>query len=231
MRLAILVVLCACEPTFQPHARPVLVVPDAPRAIRVPELRLVPGELLIWDIHAQGFTIARAELQVADGKVFSRVQTGRLASSFARVSHDLTTRFAPGRALHAIEMLDIDGDRTGMTARFEGPRVELEARALVVPGGNLGHTLHTALGAIRTWAHPEARRGFLYIVHAGEIFTLDLGQPMREMLQRTPTLRIEGRIRAPAVGLTIWLRESDRVPVRIEIRADGSTLTAELVAA
>jgi hypothetical protein len=231
MRLAIAVVLlCACESTLPPHARPLLVAPDQPRAIRVDELRLSPGEFLIWDIHAQGFTIARAELEVADGKVFSRVRTGRLASTFARVSHDLTTRFGAGRALHAIEMLDVDGDRTSMTARFAGSRVEIETRALAVPGGNSGHTLHTALGAIRAWASPQARRGFLYIVHAGEIFTLDVAQPMRETLQGAPTLRIEGRIREQAIGLTIWLRESDRVPVRIEIRADGATITAELVA-
>jgi hypothetical protein len=213
-----------------PPQLPELEVAREPRAIAVSELRLVRGESLVWDIHAQGFTIARAELSVGEGEATSRFRTGTLASSFARASHDLTTRFAGGRPLHAFDNLDIEGERTSTTARFAGPRIEIESRVVTVPGGNLGHTLHTALGVIRAWASPDARPGFLYIVHANAVFRLDVGRPMREAVQGTPALRIEGRIREPAIGLTIWLRARDLVPVRVEIRGDEAKLTAELVA-
>ena len=233
MRAAIVVVLCACEPTLPPPKLPELVVSQEPRAIAVSELRLRPGEMMIWDIHAQGFTIARAELEVRAGEVTSRFKTGKLASSFARVSHHLTTRFAGGGPQHAYDELDLDGEFSSTTTRFAGSRATIESRVLTVPGGNLGHTLHTALGAIRGWASPDAGRGYLFIVHAGELYRLDLGQPMREAVQDTPALRIEGRIRAKDIDvqLSIWLRAKDQVPIRVEIRGPEARLTAELVAA
>lgn len=231
MRLASLwIVLCACEPTFRPPVLPELVAaPAKPQPITSVSLYLVPGESMIWDVHAQGFTIARAVLDVGDGEVRSRFRTNKLASRISNVSHDLMTTIRAGRATEATETVRGLGLNTSMVMRFTGSRIATGEGELVVPNGNLGHTLHSALGAIRGWASPDASPGYLYVVLAGELFRLDVSQPIHEKLQDKPTLRIDARIRTRGIGITIWLRPRDRVPLRVEIRADDGRITAELV--
>jgi hypothetical protein len=115
---------------------------------------------------------------------------------------------------------------------FGIPRITSGPRVLAVPPGNVGHTLHTALGVIRGWASPQARSGFLYIVHAGELFRIDFQPPTVEDLRDRRTLRVEARVRGDTpISLSIWLSDTpDRVPLRIEVRAEGVRLTAELIA-
>lgn len=238
-RLWIVLGLVACEPPLRIRALPELVAQDPAIAIAVPALQLVPGEALIWDVHVQGFTIGRAELVVSEHRVHSRFATSSLVRSFANVRHELTTILDRGgaRPIHASDALDVEAEHTRVESAFDGSRVETVGQpgALVVPGGNIGHTLHTALGALRAWASPRATAGYLYVAHAGELFRLDFAQPVVEDTRGTATLRIEGRVRAtpnqPAIAMTIWLRAiADHAPLRFEVRSADVKLTAELIA-
>ena len=220
MRAAWVIVLsvvgCTGEPRFVAKPLPPLVVPQSPKQheLAVPELVLIRGEHLIWDVHLRGFTIGRAELSVDDQEVTSRFRTSMLASTVASIEHDLVTTLdrGAGRAHSAIERIVLDGKVRQFTTEF---------------AGTTAHSFHTALGLVRAWAQPEARAGFLHIVHADQTFRLELSQPVVQQ----DTLRVEGRVisaDADPISLTIWL-DAARVPIRIEIRADSERLTAELI--
>ena len=247
MRCLVLVLLAACEPNLAVTPLPALAT--APRVTAATErpLLLIPGETMIWDVHVKGFTIARAELVVGEREVSSRVKTGRLASSLAALSHESTTTFDPTRARALRETFVIDGETTRVSARFERasfivrslgssarrprtPSVNLnDARPRAIPGGNLGHTMHTALGWLRAWAAPGAPGGALFVLHVGELYKLEFAEPIVEH----DALKIECRVVPPgedAVTISIWLtRDRDRTPRRIEISNGELALTAELV--
>jgi hypothetical protein len=223
--VCLLVWVTACEPALPPARLPELVTPPRPRAIT----ELAPwviGETLRWEVRAGGLAIGRLELEVGATSVRSHFATNRLASAFARVVHELTTWFdAAGRPQHARDDLELDGARGEIVAVLRGARVEIADRTLEVPGGNRGHTLHSALAAIRAWAGQASAGAFLYVVHSGELFRLDLDRPLVE----AHGLRIGARVREADLGLTIWLRGRDHVPLRIEVRGDGVRATAELI--
>jgi len=226
--------LAACEPTLRMKPLPELVAQARPTPIAVSPLLLVPGETMIWDVNMGGFTIGRAELVVGEHDVQSRFTTGRLASTFAKVRHELTTVVEPGASLpeRGTEVLEVDGETKRVAMAFDARMHMITTdRTIVVPDGNNGHTLHSALGVIRAWAQPEARAGYLYAIVGGDLFRIDLARPLVEELQGTMTLRIECRVRAEVpISMTIWLRASpDRTPLRIEISGDDAHLTAELI--
>ena len=237
-RAWIVVALVACEPRLRIDALPELAVRDPATAIVMPALVLVPGEVLIWEVHVQGLTIGRAELDVSEDRARSTFATSPLVRSFANVRHELTTILDrdAARPVRAIDVADVGGDHTRVESAFRGSQIVATGRpARVVPDGNFGHTLHTALGALRAWASPRARPGFLYVAHAGELFRIDFGQPVVEDLYGAATLRIDGRVRATAnqaaVAVAIWLRATtDRTPVRLEIHGEDLTVSADLIA-
>jgi hypothetical protein len=229
--LLLLSLLAACEPGLPRKPLPELMRQAPLTAVSVPMLMLVPGEQWVWNVHAKGFTIGRAELTVEDGRVTSRFETGKFVSAFARVRHELTTIVDQTGARSASEILDVDGESSRNTVELQGSRYRAGDKVGTIPDGNLGHTLHSALGVIRAWATPDARAGFLYVVHDGEVFRIDLARPLVEDMRGTRTLRIDARIRGEIqVSVTIWLRASDdRTPIRLEIGADDVHLTAELL--
>jgi hypothetical protein len=117
---------------------------------------------------------------------------------------------------------------------FDGASYAIDGRFFSLPDGNPGHTLHSALGAVRAWAQPDARPGFLFIVHAGQLVRLEVARPIVEELQGTKTLRVECRVhpqtdqREPFAA-TLWLTDDPkRTPVRIEVTSAGEHVTAEL---
>jgi hypothetical protein len=225
--------LVACEPTLRMKPLPELVKEAPAQSMSVSALLLVPGESMVWDVHMQGFTIGRVELDVGEARVRSRFVTAKIVSSFARVRHDLTTTLDHDvtRPIHALDALEVDGERTRVETTFAGARLQLGTKSIAVPDGNFGHTLHSALGVVRAWAHPDARPGYLYVIHAGELFRLEFAQPLVEDLQDAKALRVECRVRGDLqISMTIWLRASDRTPLRIEIRSEEARLTAELIA-
>lgn len=195
---------------------PALVAPE-PRVqaqeIAVPDLGLVAGEHWIWDVQVRGFSIGRAELRVLDRDVESRFRTGVLASAVANIEHDLITTVdrASARPQTSTERIELAGKLRQFATQF---------------AGTTAHSFHTALGAIRAWARPDARAGFLHVVHANQLFRLELARPIVQQAM----LRVDGHVRGPDVDLdvTVWL-DDRRAPVRIEIRDGDDRVTAELI--
>jgi hypothetical protein len=215
---------------------PELVMPSSPAApITVRELLLVPQEKMIWEVHWKGLTVGRVELAVEADLVHSRFHTGAIVSTVTSIQHELATVLdRPGaRAASQREALTIDGAARTIDAAFDGAgyRIEGQPPPAAPPPGPV-HTLHSALGALRAWARPGARPGFLIVLLAGEPIRLEVGEPVAEQLQDRAALRIDARtlVGASPATVTIWLRAGeDRTPLRIELASDDARVTAELL--
>jgi len=227
-------VLAGCrDPRIVMKPLPELVAGVARAALAAGELLLIPGESMIWDVHWHGLTIGRAELVVTEREVRSRFKTGRLASSFANVEFELTTILDRSTALPyaASERVVEDGETLRLEPKFDGARVMLGDRAVQVPGGSHAHTLHSAIGAIRAWTQPDAPPGYLFLVHLGEVYRVDLETPVLEEVQGAHAWRIDCRVRAAKpISVTIWLTATpERTPIRIEMASGAERVAAELI--
>ena len=249
MRLVAVLFVAACGPPPQvPHKPLPELVSSAQPATPLPvtALALPPGESLIWSVHWKGITIGRAELAVSDREVRSRFKTDALVNTMVSIEYDLATVFdrATARVTSATENLTINGETKQVAETFDGASYAInginsdtagDGRSFSLPDGNPGHTVHSALGAIRAWAAPEARPGFLFIVHAGQLVRLDVMRPITEELQGTKTLRVECRVRPTTdkmepFAVTVWFTDDQkRTPIRIEITNAGEHVTAELI--
>ncbi|HET7501250.1 MAG TPA: DUF3108 domain-containing protein [Kofleriaceae bacterium] len=241
MRCLIAVMLlaaCGHPSTFPVQPLPELVsTVVAATPLAVSALALEPGESLIWDVHWNGVTIGRAELAVSEQAAHSRFSTEGIARAMASVEYELETVLdrAAARPTSASERLRLGGETRQVAETFDGASYAIDGQFAAVPGGNPGQTLHSALGAIRAWAAPDARPGYLFVVHAGQLIRVDVARPIPEELQGTPALRVECRVRLaddqPAtISITAWLtRDQKRTPVRIEIRRGNEQITAELI--
>ncbi len=234
--LVVVCALMACESRLPPPALPELVRPPPMGPIRVSQLWLMPGEEMAWSIQVNGITIGRAVLAIDDHEARSRFETDGLAAAFSRVHYDLVTGLGNAGPRWANERLVVDGERTEIAERFAGSRFSVGRHARAVPDGERGHTLHTALGVVRAWARPSAPAGYLYVVHAGALYRIDVARPLVEPLHGIPALRIELEIHAASPGatvlspedsiaVTVWLRERDRIPLRFEV-ANGTVHAA-----
>jgi len=240
-------VSCGRPPQFPMKPLPELVsssVPAAPLAVAA--LTLPPGESLLWDVHWKGITIGRAELAVSEREVRSRFKTDMLVSTVVSVQYELETVLdrAAARASSATESLTIDGETKHVVATFDDASYAVNGdgnggeRFFSLPDGNPGHTLHSALGAVRAWAAPDARPGFLFLVHAGQPVRLDVARPVVEALQGTQemkALRIECRVhpqdkKTEPFAVTLWLTDDDkRTPIRIAVTNGSEHIAAELI--
>lgn len=236
MRHALMVVcLVACgEPKLVAKPLPELIKNPTRAPIAVPQLVLPDGERLRWEVHHKGFTIGRAELVVGGARITSRFRTSQLASMFARAQHELTTTLAHAGTYpdHATELVDVDGERQQLDIMFDRSVFVIDGKPRRIADG-VAHTMHSALGTVRAWAVPNARPGFLMIVHAGELYRLDLDSPTREDWRGTPSVKIDGRIDAKEtkpILVTMWLTaDAKRTPIRIAIAHDGKQLDAEKI--
>ncbi|HEY5923795.1 MAG TPA: hypothetical protein VIV11_19065 [Kofleriaceae bacterium] len=214
--ITLLLASCTGEPKLVMKPLPPLVEPTAHTQrleIVVNDLGLVAGEEFLWDVQVRGFSIGKARMSVHDETVQSRFHTGALASAVANVAHDLVTSI----------------DRTSARPYASSERVEAEGKVRQFAtqfSGTTAHSFHTALGAIRAWAKPDAPRGFLNVVHADQVFRLELESPLAQQAM----LRVDGHVIGPDVdlALTIWL-DPERVPARIEIRDGEDQVTAQLI--
>lgn len=216
MRVALaccLAVACS-EPTYVPQRLPVLVKPRPPEQlppIVVHELGLSVGEHSTWLVRVRGFTIGSVDLTVGEGEVRSKFATSMLATAFARVEHELVTTLDGSRPSIGRERLVFDGKTRQFSTTFAGTPV---------------HSLHTALGAVRVWAHADAAAGYLLVMVADQKIRIELQEPSGGK----DWLRVDGKL----VGLdspatfTCWL-DAAHVITRIDIRADDEQVTAELV--
>src|SRR5207244_4315061 len=98
-----------------------------------------------------------------------------LASMFSPARDELITHIdrAAARPLGVHETLEIDGE----THHFDAP---LDGSA---------HTLHTALGWLRAWARVGAASASILVVHAGDLYRVDIVSPVRDEIDGKPMLR------------------------------------------
>jgi hypothetical protein len=234
--LGLVLAACGRGPGVPIRPLPELVMPQPPAtAIAVPELLLVPGEQMLWDVHWKGLTIGRIELTVDAGSVHSRFRTGAIVGTVTSIQHELDTVLdrAGARAASQHEQLTVDGDARTTDAVFDGAGYRIEGRPPDADKLGRVHTLHSALGALRAWARPGAKPGFLIVLLAGEPLRLEVGEPVPEQLGDRAALRIDGRVISSAhpAAVTIWLRAGeDRTPLRIELASDDDArVAAELL--
>lgn len=218
MRVAMMMLLVAAcgEPKLVMKPLPPLMEPQAKvksEEIAVNEIGLVPGEHWMWDVQVKGFSIGRVELTVGGDEIRSRFRTNGLASAVANVEHDLQTVIdrASARPYVSSERLEVKGKLRQFNTQFAGTTT---------------HSFHTALGAIRVWARPDAPPGFLLVVHADQVFRLELERPIAQQDQ----LEVRGHIVGPDTDLaiSIWL-DPEHTPTRFEIRDGDDRVTAELI--
>lgn len=196
--------------------------------------QLVAGEQMVWEVFWRGVSIGRASLTVDAERAHSKFTAGILASALADVRYELTTKLADHVAREATELVVLDGETTRSELRLDGARYRINTRPGDVPGGTPLHTLHSALGALRAWAAPNASRGYLWLALRGKLYRLDAARPVAETLEGIPTLRVECVVRAldPAtdqVDVTVWLSTAaDHTPVRIVVETNGERIAAQL---
>jgi hypothetical protein len=226
---------CGRGPSVPIPPLPELVMPVSPVApLAVRELLLAPQEKMIWDVHWKGLTIGRVELAVDGDEVHSRFRTGAVVSTVTSIDHELATVLdrAGARAASQHESLAIDGSARTIDAVFDGAGYRIEGQPpRAIKGGGV-HTLHSALGALRAWARPGAKPGFLIVLLAGEPIRLEVAEPVPEPLQDRAALRVDGRAvgGATPASFKLWLRAGeDRTPLRIEVAVEDSHVTAELL--
>ena len=203
----------------------------APTSLATLTPQLVPGERITWDVFWQGMEIGRAQLGVDAREARTTFHTGALASALANVRYDL--RSAAG---HATEVLTHGGstERTEVTIEEAGYRVD-GAPERAAPGGGRVLTMTTALGVVRTWSRGAAPPpAFVWLVHRGELYRLDVFSPVGADWQGHAALRVDAMVRAfdrsTSVELSVWLAATpDRTPVRFVVRAGGERVSAELV--
>ncbi len=229
---ALVLAVSACGP----HAGSTLpLVEPPPTPLPTAELTLLPGEAMAWDIYWQGLLVGRADLSVAAREAHSRFSTTALARAFAKVRYHGITTLDRGLATASRESLQYRGEDNAVVATIDGPRYSLDdGPPLTVPGGTTLHTLHTALGSLRTWSRGDAPRAYLWFVLRRTLYRLDVERPGKDEAQGHRALKIHGTVRASdrsidPVDVTIWLSTTpDRTPLRFVVVADGERVSAEL---
>lgn len=226
---------CGHGPSVPIRPLPELVMPEAPAApIAVRELLLVPQEKMIFDVHWKGLTVGRVELAVEADLVQSRFRTGAVVSTVTSIDHELATVLdrVGARAASQREALKVDGEARTIDAVFDGAGYRIEGQLPQTVKRGQVHTVHSAIGALRAWARPGARPGFLIVLLAGEPIRLEVSEPVPEDLHDRAALRIDGRAvgGASPATVTIWLRAGeDRTPLRLELASDETRVVAELI--
>jgi hypothetical protein len=212
-----LVLLAAC------HAGPSSThLPVAPLAIDHLAPHWTQGEQTTWNVFWSGVLIGRARLELAAGEARSSFRTGALASVIEPVRHELVSWHAAGRVTAIADSLTIAGRTEQRVTRADGTAPL--------------HSLHSALAVVRAWSRGERRPGYLWLVHQGERFRLDVFAPSRDRALGVAALRVEGVARtgdgASAIGFTLWLAaNAERTPLRIAIDGGVSAEAAESTAA
>ncbi len=224
MRRAILLVLCLAACTRRPGTQaPVPDAPPASLALIAPHLER--GEEMAWDVFWQGMQVGHAELVTGAGEIRTSFRTGTLASALSSVRYDLSTVIDHERALSTTEILTRSG-----TPR----RVDVDLGARRTPDGHPLHTLTSALAVLRTWSQATGPQGYLWLVHGGELYRLDVFPPVRDEALGKKALRIDAVVRAldrsVTLDVSIWLaRTANRTPLRFVVEEGGDRVSAELV--
>lgn len=184
------------------------VAPDVPAPASVAQVGIEPGERFAWHIQAGGVVLARFELVAGASEIRIRLATSTLVRSFARIDHELVTSLRDGHAVAAHERFAID-ERVG-------------DRELSLDGTGT-HSLHTALGALRRWAHGDATPQRLDL----RLLDLKLELTLAGRTRLGRAVRVDGELSGLArpMNLKVWLDEAGRF-ARIELRAGLDLLVA-----
>jgi hypothetical protein len=228
----LVLMLAACGP--RPISTTPLVDPP-PTPLPAAPLHLPPGEQMEWDVYWEGIQIGDADLTISAGEAHTKFSTTMLAKAFAKVRYQLITTLDRGTPTASREALTMDGESSTLNAALDGPRYAIgDGPRLTVPGGTPLHTLHTALGSLRTWSRGDAPPAYLWFVVRHTLFRLDVERPTKDEALGHRALKIRGTVRAidrsvQPIDVTVWLSTTeDRVPLRFVVIADGERISAEL---
>jgi len=250
-RRPVLVVACllsgCAEPQLAPQPLPPIVQgAAAPGALPARELMLSPGEHMSWDVRVRGISVGTAELAVSASEVSapselvvtSRFRTNHLASSMFSVEHRLITVVRGSEPTSSVDDLVFGGTHRRIDAAFAAGVYRIDDVAHRTPEGTESvHTLHSALGWLRSWADPAAEAGSIEILHRGRLYRLELSAPLQETApgSSVSALRVDCHA-LPAAGkgdgilLTVWLSDDERkLPLRVDAAADGMRVLADLI--
>ena len=216
----VLLVLASCGA----HGGPAVPLPVAPpiSLASIPPA-LAAGEQTTWQVFFRNINIGRVELAIDPHQARTTFRTGVLASALSSIHYELVTALDHGRVVGTTETLTKDGRTNRSDVIVDGamfiPKQGVPQR---VPGGTQLHTLQSALGVLRTWSRKDPRPGYLWVIHQGRLFRLDVFRPSRDEVLGIRSLRVEGIVRAldgaPAITMTLWLAANrDRTPVRFLI--------------
>ena len=223
----------ACGPRPQ---QPAPLIPPPPRLapFAVSELMLVPGELLQWDVRVGSLDLGRAELATEDGEIHSAFRTNQVAALLGTMRHELVTTLEGSRAVASQELLALGGETTEVSARFDGAQLTVDTNRRTVPGNQQAQTLHTAIAWLRAWAQDDARAGFLFVLHMGELYRLDVEPPVPDARGGGRALRIAARAgvygsQDDPVSIVVWLRDDPaRTPIELRLASGQLVVTARL---
>ncbi len=228
--LAVLAVLAACGP------RGSSTLPEPPpRALSEIPPRLTAGEQISWSVFYQSVPIGRAELITDDRAARTTFRTSRAARILASARFELATAIERGRVRGVRESLTLGRTTERAEASVDGSSYTPEGgEPRRVPGGTRLHTLHSALGVVRTWSADRAPTpGYLWVWSGGELYRVDLSRPVRDDVLGLRALRVDGTIRAPHLGdtmsISLWLAANkDRTPIRLLLRSGPHLVAAEV---
>jgi len=231
-RALILVCLAACGPRLAAKAA----VVDAPPTIlaQTPPT-LTRGEEMAWDVYWQGMQVGHAELVTGVTDVRASFRTGMLASAITSVRYDMTTRIEHGRASATVEILTRGSRTERVDAELGAASFTLRGMApKPTPDGQPLHTLASALAVVRTWSQTPSAQGYLWLLHGGELYRLDVFPPVQDEALGRKALRVDAVVRSidrtSSIDVSIWLaRNADRTPLRFVVEEDGDRASAELV--
>ena len=235
------------EPQLAPQALPELSTgTGSPTALEARELLFAPGEHMAWDVRVRGISVGTAELAV-DGAgvsspselvITSRFRTNHLASSMFSAQHRLITVVRGAAPTSSVDDLVLGDTHRRIESTFAAGIYRIESVShRTPPGATQVHTLHSALGWMRSWAGPDAEPGHILILHRRNLYRLEIGAPLREPApgRSTPALRVDCHAlpvdsRGDGILLTVWLSDDERrLPLRLDAVADGMRVLADLI--
>src|SRR5207237_8652832 len=102
----------------------------------------------------QGRPIGPGRRAIPEGDARTTCRTSRLARALSSVRYEAATLFDGGHVRGARESVTIDGKAERAEATIDGASYTSapDAEPRRVPGGTELHTLHSALGVLRTWS-------------------------------------------------------------------------------